>query len=156
MPVVEDYFAGKAGETSAALLHAEEAGDKVQHRWTDVAGKVGEEAEKEAGRAVKKDNFGTEVEIGVFRLRLAVSLSHELDHVWKIKLAIDGFVHHVEECRVQGEIVRLLEKEIAAREGSVGFEFLRGSIRTLDGLNDGCDLHCVHQCQVLPRAETTW
>ena len=133
MPVVEDDFAASGREAVAALLHAEEAGDEVEGRRTDVAGEVWEEAEKEAGGAVQEDDLGAVIEIGVLGNGLLVTLAHEGDHVRKVEIATDGFVHHVEEGGVEGVVVGLLEEEIAAGQGGVGFEFLRGLVRTLVG-----------------------
>ena len=133
VPVVEDLLAFVEDEGAAALLGAEEAADEVQDGGAGVAGEVGEEAEEEAGGPVEEDDFGAEVEIGVCRERLVVSQSHICDYLRKAEVATDGFEHEFEEGSVEGEIVRLLEEEVAAREGGVGFEFLRGRVRALGG-----------------------
>ena len=151
VPVVEDLLAGEFAELAAgaALLDAEEAGDEVQRRRARVAGEVGEEPEEEAGGAVQEDHLGAEVEVGVLRERLLVPLAHVLDHLGQAKGAADGRVHHSEEGGVEGEIVGLLEIEVAAGQGGVGFEFLRGGVRGLGRWGrGGFNLRCVRQCQV--------
>ena len=108
VPVVEDNLAASGLEGGAALLHAEEAGDEVEGGRTDVASEVWEEAEKEAGGAVQEDDFGAVIEIRVLGNRLLVTLAHEGDHVRKVEVTADGFVHHLEEGGVEGEVVGLL------------------------------------------------
>ena len=124
MPIVEDDFAGARGKGAPALLDAEEARDEVERGRADVAGEVWEEAEEEAGGAVEEDGLGAVVEVWVLGDGLLVALAHEGDHLRKAEGAADGLVHHVEEGGVEGEVVGLLEEEIAAGEGGVGFEFL--------------------------------
>ena len=108
VPVVEDLLAFVEDESAAALLGAEEAAYEMQDGGAGVAGEVGEQPEEEAGGAVEEDDFRAEVEIRVFRRRLLVSHSHEVDDLWKAEIAIDGFVHHFEESSVEGEVVGLL------------------------------------------------
>lgn len=108
MPVVEDLLAASEDEACAALLHAEEAGDEVESGGPDVAGKIREQAEEEAGSAVQQNDFRTVIEIFIFGNGLLVTLAHESDHLRKAEVAADGFVHHVEEGGVDGEVIGLL------------------------------------------------
>lgn len=138
VPVVEDALAAGGNEGAAALLGAEEAADEVQGRRAGVAGEVGEEAEEEAGGAVEEDDLGAVVKVWVLRDRLLVPHPHEVDHLGEVEVAPDGVVHHLEEGPVEGEVVGLLEEEVAAGEGGVGFEFLgRVVVRALGGLGEG-------------------
>ena len=86
---------------------------------------------------------------------MLVTLAHKGDHVRKVEVTADGFVHHLEEGGIESEVVGLLKEEIAAGQGSVGFEFLRELVRTLAALEiQGWVLHCVRQCRALLQAET--
>ena len=114
VPVVEDLLAAVEDEGAAALFGAEEAADEMKDGRPGVAREIGKQSEEEAGSTIEEDGFGAEVEIRVLRGRLLVSHSHEIDYLWKAEIAPDGFVHHLEEGPVEGEVVGLLEEEVAA------------------------------------------
>ena len=115
--VVEDEFA-------AADVRCSEKGFLDREVGITLNAKGREELEEEGCRAVQEDGLGAKVEVGVVGLGLVVAHGHEGCHVGEVEVVLGDGCHHAEEGRVEGEVVGLLEEEVAPRERSVGFEFL--------------------------------
>ena len=116
--VVEDELA------AADILGTEE---ELLGREVRVAfnAETWEELEEEAGGAVEKNGFWTEVEVGIVGLGLRIALGHVECHVGKVEVTAGCSSHHAEKRAIEGEVVGFGEEVIGASEGGVCFEFLQ-------------------------------